>query len=611
VRCKIPPILLFPACAFFRGRMQRERITDPETRLSDLSSANKPEMFIHSEPHSKLQSRLLSPGGARLALAALTVICLLPFIGKPFNVDDPLFVWAAKQIAQHPLDPYGFRVIWYDTEMPMSQITKNPPLASYYAALFGPWAGWREIALHLAFLLPALTVILATYELARGLTKRPLLAAVLTLAAPGFLVSATSVMCDVPMLALWMLCLLAWRRGLDSENRWYLLIGGALVALCALTKYFGACLLPLLVVYSLVRRKRVELWGPFLVLPAVVLLGYQLWTKHLYGQGLLWDATQYSLTTSSLLSPSKIGTFLVALSFTGGCALPVLAMAAVCIRKRWIAGAVVLAIVPAFLLAWNVVGKFSHQEHQASLVVTLIAFIAGGILTIFLAASDWQNAADSQKERLADSVLLAAWVLGTFVFAAFLNWTVNARSVLPLIPAVAILIARAIDRREVDCREIDRRRIALSARVLAPLVSVSLAISLWVAASDAAWAYSCRQAARAIVERHTAAQGHLLFTGHWGFQYYMQELGAQAVDVRKYNISPGDTVVRPGNNSNTKRVAPELVASTDSVELNLNYGVMVLNVHADAGFYTSLAGPLPFAFVRTSPEQYTIYHLKP
>jgi hypothetical protein len=29
-----------------------------------------------------------------LLLTALTLLCLLPFSGKPFQVDDPLFVWA-------------------------------------------------------------------------------------------------------------------------------------------------------------------------------------------------------------------------------------------------------------------------------------------------------------------------------------------------------------------------------------------------------------------------------------------------------------------------------------------------------------------------------------
>jgi len=75
-------------------------------------------------------------------LALATVCCLLPFSGRPFHVDDPLFVWAAQNIAKHPLDPYGFQITWDAVPQRMAEITQNPPLASYYAALIGSVFGW-------------------------------------------------------------------------------------------------------------------------------------------------------------------------------------------------------------------------------------------------------------------------------------------------------------------------------------------------------------------------------------------------------------------------------------------------------------------------------------
>jgi hypothetical protein len=218
---------------------------------------------------------------------------------------------------------------------------------------------------------------------------------------------------------------------------------------------------------------------------------------------------------------------------------------------------------------------------------------------------------DLRKERTADSVLLAAWVLGTISFAALINWTVNARSVLPVIPAAAILITRAIDRLEIDQLKIDRLELAPSTWVLTAMVFALLAISLWLAASDAALAYSARQAAREVAGRHTAAQGRLFFTGHWGFQYYMQQLGAKPMDMQKNNVRGGDTIVQPKNNVNTRPLLPQFIASTELLEINVNYGVTLLNINADAGFYASVAGPLPFSFGPTPLERYTIYHLKP
>src|SRR5277367_2845801 len=73
-----------------------------------------------------------SKGRSYILLAVLTLVCLAPFSGKPFHMDDPLFVWTAQQIVHHPLDPYGFNVVWYTTTAPASEIVKNPPLAAYY-----------------------------------------------------------------------------------------------------------------------------------------------------------------------------------------------------------------------------------------------------------------------------------------------------------------------------------------------------------------------------------------------------------------------------------------------------------------------------------------------
>ena len=99
-------------------------------------------------------------------LVALTLLCLLPFSAKAFHIDDPVYLWTAKQIVEHPLNPYGFDINWSNTSLPMWEATPNPPFVCYYAALVGRIAGWSERALHLGFLLPALAAVLGTYRLA-------------------------------------------------------------------------------------------------------------------------------------------------------------------------------------------------------------------------------------------------------------------------------------------------------------------------------------------------------------------------------------------------------------------------------------------------------------
>src|SRR5690349_3737829 len=89
------------------------------------------------------------PAGARrfltpLLLAVATAAALLPFLDKPFHLDDPVFLWVADQIRQQPLDPYGFEANWYGVAKPMHEMNKNPPLAGYYIAAVDATVGRRS-----------------------------------------------------------------------------------------------------------------------------------------------------------------------------------------------------------------------------------------------------------------------------------------------------------------------------------------------------------------------------------------------------------------------------------------------------------------------------------
>ena len=454
-----------------------------------------------------------SPTQLRVGLAILTVLLLAPFLGKAIHIDDTLFVWIAKHILKHPVDPYGFQVVWYGSSMPMHEVTKNPPLAAYYAALAGAWAGWSEFYLHLAFVLPAVIVVLGVYRLGRGLCDSPALAAVLTLAAPGFLVSSTSLMSDVPMLALWLVAIVLWREGLETESPLRLGASALTMAACALTKYFGACLIPLLLLYTIWKKRRGGLWMLWFLVPVCILAGYQVWTRGLYGHGLLSDAVTYaresrnvdppSPLAATLVRLSPLAAVLVGLSFLGGCALPALTFGAWLWSKRAIVVGLALAVAGAIAVAlgWIVAGPFP-SDHPWFLAVQFGLFIGGGLSVLALAWSDFWHRRD------ADSVLLLAWVLGTFSFAAFVNWTVNARSVLPLIPAVAILIVRALGPYPKH-----------GSWMMAVPLTASLLISLWVTWSDTRLANSAREAAEVICGESQNQPENVLFQGHWGFQY--------------------------------------------------------------------------------------------
>ena len=536
-----------------------------------------------------------------LLLTVAVLACLLPFIGSAFKVDDTLFLYVARQITQHALDPFGFKVNWYRDAVPMAIETKNPPLASYCLAAAASIVGWSERALHLAFLLPALAVVLGTYRLALHFTDSPLLAAAATLLAPGFLISANSVMCDVLMLALWIWAIVFWIEGFEPRKSSYLLISAVLIALSSLAKFYGAALLPLLAAYSLARQRRIGAWAWYLLLPILVLTGFQHWTKAVYGIRMISSAAHVSTGIRQNRHAPALAKLFVDLSFFGGCMFPAVTLAPLLWPRRRIVAVVALSAVASFLLSTGriplsgILGPAQYYQHWVLVGTQLTLFIAAGFSILVLAA------ADAWKHRDDNSLLLLLWVLGTFIFAGFLNWTINARSVLPLIPAASILLARRVD-------ELRTYSIRWRTAMVAIALAASGAVSLWVTWADAELANSARAAA-GIIEQETQNQpGTVWFTGHWGFQYYMESFGARPVVLDEPPHLAGDFLAL-GEHTALFEIRPSFIASQETIQIPMRLGISTTQSNLGAGFYSFDSGPLPFAIGPVAPEHYELIRL--
>jgi 4-amino-4-deoxy-L-arabinose transferase-like glycosyltransferase len=552
------------------------------------------------DPVSAPAPPALAPWRGVLLPCVVVVAACAPFLDRAFHVDDPLFLWAAQQIVEAPLDPYGFEVNWYGWAMPMAEVTKNPPLACYLAAGAGALVGWSERALHAAFLAPLLAAVLGIFALARRLTAWPVMATLAAVLTPAFLVSGASVMCDTTMLAFWVWSLALWDRGLTEERPASLWAAAGLAALGALTKYFAVALLPLLLVWALARRASVRRWALPLLLPVLVLLAYQLVTASLYGRGLLLDAAAYATDRQPQDAGALAGQLLAGLAFTGGCVASALFLGPVVLRRGqlWIP-IVVAAVLAGVLIAGA--GPELPGDRASTLSAGALAQVAlwsaVGVGVLLLAIHDLR------VTREPAALLLLLWVGGTLVFASWVNWTVNGRSVLPLVPAVGILLARAGERW--GARE---RPVALA-------LSAAGALAFAVTWADGRLADSARDAARELVEyqglvgSHGEEPGRLTFQGHWGFQHYAQEAGLAPLALDRDRLEPGDRVVLPGNNTNVHPLPDTHGAVVGTLRMPVPSFLSTLSREAGAGFHSSTWGPLPFAFGAVEDELYEVWEV--
>lgn len=533
--------------------------------------------------------------------AVVCLAALLPFITKAFHIDDPLFLWTAKQILVNPLDFFGFSVNWWGIERPMAGASFfNPPLNSYYIALVASIFGWGEVALHTAFLIPALGVAIGTYYLAKELCPHPVLAALSGIVTPVFMVSSTNVMCDTLMLAFWVWSIVFWIQGMKEKKGRKLLLGGVLIAACALTKYYGMVLIGLMFVYSLLKTRKVGSWVFYLLIPVIALVCYQWWTYELYGKGLITDASDYAVEIKSRDSADLISNLLTTLSFTGGSIITLLFFMPLLWPRLYLIGAFLAAILLIFGLAsLEKIAGFSIQDVQGirwSFVFQFGVMILAGFHLLALAGFD------CLKSRDSDSILLFLWVLGTFVFAGFLNWSITARTILPMVPVAGILIVRQLFRFKGE----QAARVK-DFKIYFPVLFAGI-VAFTVAWADFTLANTARSAVQhldQVVKDRT--NRNIWFQGHWGFQYYMELAHARAVDFNRSQINQGDIVVVPANNTNLKTMRDQIVEMKEYLEFMPFSWLTTLERNLGAGFYSSIWGPLPFAFGTVQPELFYLF----
>jgi Dolichyl-phosphate-mannose-protein mannosyltransferase len=539
---------------------------------------------------------------SQLALVAITIAALTPFLNKAFHIDDPLFLWMAQQIAKHPLDPYGFTVHWGTFPQAAFERIQNPPLCSYYMALVSKMVGWSEPALHVAFLLWPVLAVLGTFALAlRFLNARTpgtlmlhgcassavttdspsFNAALLTLFTPAFLVSATNLMCDVMMLALWIWSIELWLRGLERQRFTLLVFSAVLIAATTLTKYFGIALVPLLATYTIVKsraeRARYALPLCLLLIPIICTIAFELWTKSLYGRGLIADAMFYTRTVGRGSMPAQ---FIIGLAFLGGSIfVPILFL--FCRPFYWIVIAIFAAVAVAAFFLMPMTSEWQLGSNEPFVRVEGGLFIAIGVGIIALAF------ADLVQTRSAESCLLFLWVTGALVFVACFNWSITARTVLPVAPATAILLSR-------------RWRIQYWHIISAGVVSAIIAFA------DFREANVVRETVHSFEQRFRAEPGKIWFQSHWGFQYYMEKWGATPLNSRDSEITSGDVMIVPANNVDVVAIPPERIFTPDILSFPVLPLISTGGLGTGAGFYSHVRGPIPWAISRVPPEKFYV-----
>jgi hypothetical protein len=511
----------------------------------------------------------------------LPLVILVPFLGKAIHIDDAFFLAIADHITRDPLHPYDFRYNWTGHLDYVWDEMKNPPFIFYFQAFILRFVGRSEPVLHIIFLLYPIAASLAMYALARRVVRRPLYPTLLLLLCPAFLVSATSIMMDVPMLAFYMTAVACFVTGAEQNRPGSIIAAGLAASLAILTKYFALSLIPLLAAYALLVRKNLRRNLFVLFLPATAFAAWHLHGEAFHGGGHLWKAMSYQADHHAQWR-HVLRQSIATLTFTGGLlVVPLLSTGGFRTKRASVLAACAGVAVSIGLLF--VTKKVFSLSYNSLNEILFLLFAIGTVVFLIHAFADTLRAHDPL------GWLLRLWLWGGLFFCFYLNWTVNARTILLFAPPALLLYA---------CWTEENKWLRRGA------VTLTLALGVVVAIADYDLAEFGRNEADRISRRYTN-KPRVHFIGHWGFQYYMEEAGFTHVDFRNPGLRQGDTLVIPMHHSVSNRPLGELHFPGSQVDLTY-YGsalpVAVMNSEAGAGLHGSFLGFLPFAYSRQPIE---------
>jgi hypothetical protein len=458
---------------------------------------------------------------------------------KPLFIDDGAYHYYAAQIAQHPLDPYGFAVFWWSCPEPANEVLA-PPLVPYWWSLAIRLFGEQPVLWKLwlfPFNLSFVFVVHALFRrFARGL-EMPLVW--LTVLSPTFLPSL-NLMLDVPALALALAAVWLFLHACDRDSVTLAALSG-LLAGCAMEAKYTSLLAPAAMLLFALTHGKLRLWPAAVVLAVQLFASWELLTALLYGRShFLYAADNGVPLLERLLLKANL--LLPLLGVLGGIAAPLalLGLAALRVPRGGIILTGILFLCGYLLVACLGV-DFTARAHLealplapddvpvASFALDLIVFGIMGLVVaaVLLTAAGrlapgvgrhvaWVARWSAYRSEIFLLLWLALEVAGYFALTPF----PAVRRVMGLIIVGTLLVGHLAAR---TCRSPEGRRLVRC------ISAYGIALGLGFAALDLCEAWTEAQAAEAAAALVRGQGGSTWFVGHWGFQYYAERAGMRPV----------------------------------------------------------------------------------
>jgi dolichyl-phosphate-mannose-protein mannosyltransferase len=478
------------------------------------------------------------------AIVAIVLALRLPFLHQAIQGDDLYYLYGAEHAQIEPLHPDHAKYLFMGDLVEMRGHS-HPPLNSWIlGALLWSMGDVREVPFHAVYSIFSILAALAMFSLARRFCDQPFLATLLFIAVPAFVVNGNSLETDLPFLALWMLAVAWFVKGIEDNSSLALLGSALAAAIAALDAYQAVFLVPILAFYLWQKKNRSALaW--YVIFAAPLAIGaWQVYGRITGGAmpaGLLWD---YMRKYGWQVLTQKVKN---AAALTVHCAWILSPLLIRGNRWNWILGAIASAA-----------GAFYDPNPMfwASLglgVVVLSSCVRRGFLE--------------------------AWILLFFAGALVVFFAGSARYLLPIAAPLAILAAN---------------------RCSTPMVCAGFALQMALSLGFTIVNYQTWDAYRqfAISLAPEAAERRMWVESDFGLRYYLESEGALAVP-REHIFAPGDVVVSPNPHPEGQPIA--------TLEIRPAIPLRLFSLNEKSAYSAAAHGLWPFEFSTAPVDRVAAY----
>ncbi|MHB9111586.1 MAG: ArnT family glycosyltransferase [Thermoleophilia bacterium] len=536
-----------------------------------------------------------------LTVIVVTLLMTLPFIARPFHMDDATFIELARARQSSPLETVLVDYTFFGQENDHFLDTHPPFIPSYVALLI--WiAGESEIVMHLAFLIFPLIAAISMYFLARSYSSHALLVSLIFVATPGVLVMSHGIMSDIPGLSMWLAAVALYKYGLERNSLNLMLCCALAITAGILISYQVLSVIPLLIAYALLKRRLSMLTVLPFVLPISTFASYVVWHYSILGMiprlsyGVGEPLAWYSIIQKGSSVFAVIG---------GAFVFFILIMRALFIR-RWD-----FVVYLAFFIPFWVSQFVRYQMGSTSLAAAMLSvlFIPLGILFLYrIFADGWQKIRKEGLRGDADTLLLLLWLGGVLFYLVVLMPYASVRYMLPAFPPMILFFAGLVEKRfspEGMARNI------MFAATLATAGAGMLVAGADYQLAAANKAFAAKEGA--LLGRQAESEGKSVwFIGEFGFRYYLEKQGF--LELPKDKVIPEGDLIIQSPLTDPRQFSDDMEDRVELIEI-VRYGgtlpLRTVDFKASAGFYGHFWGILPVSFATDQVEEYLIYEVVP